>query len=460
MFAQRAALVLAVVCGGFGPTGAADPPGVLLDRARGGRAHALMTQLCDRFGHRLSGSPGLEGAVPWTRAQFAAGGIERAWLEPVLVPHWVRGQEAGRIVAPVASRLALLGLGGTVGTPPGGLTAEVVEADGFEALDALGEAVRGRIVLFNKAIRSGFDGEPGYGSVVKLRSSGPSRAARAGAAGMLLRSLGTASYRLPHTGALNYEDGAPRIPAAAISAEDAELIHRLLATGDTVRVHLQLGAEQHPDRESHNVLAELPGRELPAEIVLIGAHLDSWDVGQGAHDDAAGCAIVIETMRLLAGLEPRPRRTVRAVLFTNEENGLRGAKAYAAAHGQERHVAAIESDSGGARPLGFGVTAGPGSVERIAEIARLLAPLEADRVLPRGGGADISALKPLGVPQVSLVQETTRYFDYHHTEADTVDKVEPADLDRNVAALAVMTWSLAEAEWTLAPLEAEAPQTP
>jgi Zn-dependent M28 family amino/carboxypeptidase len=266
---------------------------------------------------------------------------------------------------------------------------------------------------------------------------------------MLIRSLGTADYRLPHTGALRYKDDAPRIPAAAISAEDAELVHRLLAAGDRVEVHLRLTCQTLPDAESANVLAEIRGRERPDEIVLIGAHLDTWDVGQGAHDDGAGCAIVMETMRLLKRLGLVPRRTIRAVLFTNEENGLRGGRDYAERHGAEHHVVAIESDSGGDAPVGFGITAGEGAVEMVRGIARHLRVLGADTVHPSGGGADISPLKDRGVPVMGLMQDTARYFDFHHTEADTLDKVDPAALVRNVAALATMTWFLAEQEATV-----------
>jgi carboxypeptidase Q len=298
--------------------------------------------------------------------------------------------------------------------------------------------------------------ENGYGTVVQLRAHGASRAAKFGAVGMLLRSLGTADYRVPHTGALHYDEQAPKIPAAAIDAESAELIHRLLASGDEVRVHMEMGCKTLEDAESANVVAELQGREKPDEIVLIGAHLDSWDVGQGAHDDGAGCAVVMETMRLLQRLDHAPRRTVRAVLFTNEENGLRGGKSYAERHGDERHVAAIEMDSGGFRPTGFGVSAGEGGIEMVREILRPLATIGANHVFDGGGGADIGPLRrKSGVPTIGQRVEGAYYFDYHHTEADTLDKVDRADLDRNVAAMAVLVYGLAEAEEALPALEPE-----
>lgn len=412
------------------------------------RAYEKLAYLTDRIGHRLGGSDALAKAVEWTAAELARDG-SRAWTEKVMVPRWVRGEEHGRIVSPATHEMAVLALGDSVPTPEGGLSAEVVLASGFEELEALGrERVEGRIVLFHRPIRPGFDPERGYGSAVGLRHRGASRAASLGAVGMLIRSLGTADYRLPHTGGMGYEDGVPRIPGAAVAAEDADLIRRLLDAGETVRVHLELGSRTLPDVESANVIAEIRGRERPEEIVLIGAHLDSWDVGTGAIDDGAGCAIVMETMRLLNKHGLVPRRTIRAVLFTNEENGLSGGRDYAERHRDEldRHVAAIESDSGGATPLGFGVSAGPGGAEAVAEITRHLARIGADGVVPRGGGADISPMKRYGVPQIGLRQDPTHYFDYHHTVADTLDKVDRGDLDRNVAAMALLAYMLAERE--------------
>ncbi len=414
-----------------------------------GRAWEKLAFLCDRIGPRLSGSPQLERAVRWSAERMRLDGADKVWTEPVMVPHWIRGFERARIESPIDWRMELLALGGSVATPAGGVYGAVVEVVDLDELSALGDSVRGKIVLFNRAIVSGFDGENGYGSASGLRVDGPSAAARQGAIATLIRSLGTANFRLAHTGALRYADDAPRIPAAAISAEDAELIHRLIASGSIVRVRLELGCQTLPDAESANVLAELTGRERPDEIVLIAAHLDSWDVGQGAHDDGAGCAMVMETMALLARLETRPRRTIRAVLFTNEENGARGGRDYAARHGDDRHVVALETDSGAGPPIGFGVSAGPGGVEWVRQIADRLAVIGADQVAPRGGGADIGPLEEFGVPLMSLMQDPTHYFDWHHTHADTLDKVDRAALDRNVAALAVMTFALAERESTV-----------
>jgi len=442
-------------CGLVGDRSGAD--GKIVEAALNqSRAYEKLEYLTDRIGPRLAGSAGLDNAVLWTVEEFRRDGLEKVRTEPVMVPHWIRGVETSRIVVPIEHTMATTALGMSVATPEGGIEGEVVEVASFEELKVLGERVAGKIVLYNKPmVRNGGERD-GYGAAVGMRGSGAVEAAKLGAVATLIRSLGTASYRLPHTGAMGYEDSVPRIPSAAIAAEDAELIHRLLAKGDTVRVQLVLGCRTVPDAPSANVIAEITGRERPEEIVLIGAHLDSWDLGAGAIDDGAGVAVVMETMRLLKSLGMTPRRTIRAVLFTNEENGLRGGRGYAEAHAGElaRHVAAIESDSGGGTPLGFGVSAGPGGVEVVRSIAAALKPIGAREVTPQGGGADIGPTRAAGVPQLGLRQDTTYYFDFHHTAADTLDKVKPEDLARNVAALGVMAYGLAEREAPLPRLPA------
>jgi Zn-dependent M28 family amino/carboxypeptidase len=286
---------------------------------------------------------------------------------------------------------------------------------------------------------------------VPQRSQGAVEAAKVGAVGALVRSVGTASYRLPHTGQMHYDEQVKKIPAAAITAEDADLISRLLKSGREVTMHFELGCEALDDVPSANVVADLPGREKPNEIVLIGAHLDSWDVGTGALDDGAGVAICIEALRLLKALEIKPRRTVRVVLFMNEENGLRGGTEYAHAHASElpSHVAAIESDSGAARPLGFQIQAGPGALDRLRELIPLVSAVGATDVREGHGGADIGPLRTGGVPMLGLRQDVTHYFDYHHTPADTLDKVDRKELAQNAATMAVMAYALAEMEGTL-----------
>lgn len=412
-----------------------------------------LSQLCDGIGHRLSGSPQLERAVAWAAAAMREDGLDRVWLQPVLVPHWVRGEERATMVEPGPQTLSVLGLGRTVGTPPGGVTADVVAVGSFAEFDSLpDDAVRGRIVLWNVPFT-------GYGPTVRYRGQGALRAARRGAVASLVRSVGPVSLRTPHTGAMSaWPDSVAPIPAAAVTIEDAEMMQRLLRRGQRVRVRLELGARTLPDAPSHNVIGELRGREKPGEIVVVGGHLDSWDVGQGAHDDGGGCVISMEALRLMKRLGLRPRRTIRCVLWTNEENGLRGAIAYAdSLRGAfETHVAALESDGGVERPVGFAVAAHvPGTdstdaartaraLRELRAAAPLLAGIGADRLTDGGGGADIGPLMRGGV--LGLAHQTVgeHYFDWHHTPADMLDKVDPVELRKNVAAMAVMLWVLAD----------------
>jgi len=430
------------------PIGAAeaDPVQRIIEAGlRSDGAYRKLAWLSDRIGPRLSGSENLEKAVRWCADEMKRDGLDNVRTEKVMVPHWVRGEASGRIVAPVPHPMFILALGMSDGTPETGLTAEVVEASSLDDVKALGDRAKGKIVLINRRIYPNGGEDRGYGSAVGMRYTGAAAAAKVGAVGMLIRSLATADLRLPHTGGMAYEDGVPHIPAAAISPEDAELIHRFLAAGDSVRVSFTMSCKTLPDAESANVLGEISGSEKPDEIVVIGGHLDSWDVGTGAQDDGAGCAITMEAMRLIRSLGLKPKRTIRAVMFTNEENGLRGGKAYAKTHESElaKHVAAIESDSGGARPLGFGISAGAGATDTVKRLAAVLAPFAADDVQSGGGGADISPTADAGVPQLGLRQDSTHYFDIHHTMADTLDKVDPHDLAMNATAMAVMAWQLA-----------------
>jgi len=330
----------------------------------------------------------------------------------------------------------------------------VVEADSVEALKALGDKVKGKIVLWNKRMERAPTGE-GYGQVVGLRGKGAIEAARLGAVGSLIRSVGTGSYRLPHTGGTRYDDKITKIPFAALSAEDADHLHRLLGTGEPVKVRLKLGAHRAADVTSNNVVGEVPGREKPDEIVLIGAHIDSWDVGQGAQDDGTGCAIVMEALATLRRLGLAPRRTIRAVLFTSEEIGARGGHAYAERHAAElpRHVGAFETDVGAGTPLGISMDAAPAAIGEARALAPLLAPIGATAVDSGFAGADVEPMRAAGVPLVGLSSDPTHYFDIHHSVADTLDKIDPAALGRNVAAMA--TWAFLVADrptrWAGAP---------
>lgn len=423
-----------------------------------GHSYARLAELTDGIGPRLSGSEGAAAAVQWALRSFKADGV-KAWTEPVKVPRWVRGEERGEVLASERTRghpLFLLALGGSPPTAPEGLTAEVVEVTSLEGLAALGDSVKGKIVFFNHTMTVAAD----YGRFAGLRGRGPALAAKAGAVGALVRSLATASLRTPHTGSTRFDDEGPRIPAASVTTEDADLLHRQLALGP-VKVKLVLGCSELPDADSHNVVAEIRGREKPQEIVLISAHLDSWDVGTGAHDDGAGVVMVMEAARLIAKLPQAPRRTVRVVLYMNEENGLRGGRAYAEAHAAElpRHVAAMEMDAGGGRPVSVSLRSGAGGQELIKPWLPPLVALGAANFSAReAGGADISPLVPARVPFFGVEVDSSRYFDVHHTHADTLDKVDPQDLARSTAATAWVTYAFAESPDTL--VRPEAPTSP
>ena len=414
-------------------------------------AYRKLAHLTDRIGHRLSGSPGLAAAIEWTAAELARDG-HVARKEKVMVPVWRRGHESAEVVAPVSRPLPVLGLGGSVATPRGGLTARVVVVQTFAELAAKAAQVKGAIVLYNVALPAYSDVHgSGYGEVVQYRGGGAIAAAKLGAAAVLVRSVTAHSLRTLHTGAMRYQEGVAKIPAASVTTEDADWLARLAADGGEVKVRLTLESAQLPDAESANVIGELRGRELPEEIVVIGAHLDSWDVGQGAHDDGAGCVVMMQVLTTLRRLGLTPRRTIRVVLFTNEENGVRGARAYAEAHREEgsRHVLAIESDSGGFAPRGFDVevkdpAAQRRVVGRVAAVASLLRELGATTVKPGHSGTDIEPLTAYGVPALGLRVDGRTYFDVHHTAADTLDKVDPRQLADNVAAVAVMAYLAAD----------------
>ncbi len=451
----RLALAAALLCAAALAFSAASPEApsdlrVTLERlvraaSETNGAYDTTRSLTDDVGPRLSGSPGGARAVAWAETALKAQGFSNVHSEAVTVPHWERGEESGEIVSPAPFRLSLCALGGSVGTPAGGVEGEVVEAPSLEGVDALGEKAKGKIVFVWKVMERRSDGS-GYGATVPIRGGAASHAAKLGAVGALIRSVGTSNARLPHTGSLRYEEGVPKIPAAALANPDADLIHRLLADGKTVRVHFALGARTLPDATSANVLGEIPGREKRGEIVVLSGHLDSWDLGQGAVDDAAGLGIAIEAARLIAQLPKRPRRTLRVVAFANEENGLAGARAYAKAHAAELpfHVAAIECDSGAGRVSGFEWTAGPSAEGVLANVAEILKPFGVGGIKKGGGGADVGALRAAGVPLFSPIQDVARYFDIHHSADDTFDKIDREELNTGVAAITALAYALAE----------------
>jgi len=440
----------------------ADPPPEatrIMAEALRGESSRILADLTDGVGARLAGSPGADAAVRWAVDWFRAQGIP-VRAEPVLVTHWIRGEERAEVVARKGGRpqpLTVTALGMSAPTPPGGVAGEVLEVRSLEELSALGAKVKGRIVLFQHDMKD----TSGYGRFAGLRMRGPAAAARQGAVAALVRSLSTATLRIAHTGMTLFPPGEKAIPAAALSVEDAELLHRLLARGPvTVRLFLGGHLADPPLAPSANVVAEILGSEKPEEVVVIGAHLDSWDLGTGAIDDGAGVAMVLDTMRIAASMPRPPRRTLRAVLFMNEENGGEGAVAYheASLAAGTRHVAAMEADAGAGRPTGVDVTAGQGGMEAVRAMAAPLDVLGASRVGAGGGGVDISPLAYAGVPLLSLAQETSRYFDWHHSAADTFDKVDPRALAEATAAFAWMAWALADSPVPLPP--APIPSTP
>lgn len=425
--------------------------GAIRDRAlKESRAFEWVRRLTDEVGPRLAGSAGDRAAGPWGKALLESLGFANVRLEPVPVKVWRRVAESGEVVAPFPQPLALTALGGSVATPKEGLEADVVEVASLEALEALVKgapgACRGKIVFINRKMERA-DSMNGYGAVVPIRFHGASRAAAAGAVGVLIRSVGTDSTRLPHTGAMEYEKEVPRVPAAALSIPDADLLSRLVARGNPVRVHFTLDCGDRPDAISANVVGEVRGRDLPDEVVVVSGHIDSWDLGRGAIDDGAGCGIAIEVARLIRNSPRRPRRTIRVVLFANEENGLAGGRTYASAHEAEmtRHAAAFEADSGAGAATGFSWNAGPGAAAVVAELAGLLEPLKAVQVRNGGaGGADVSPLLRFGVPLFGLEQDSSAYFDVHHTANDTLDKVDRRTLDQATAALAALVYAVAD----------------
>ena len=412
-------------------------------------AYETLSYLTDEIGPRLSGSKGAALAVQYATSRFREWGID-VTNEKVMVPHWVRGEERATLVSHNDQKIVLTALGGSVATPAKGVTADVVEVNSYDELKELGAKIKGKIVYYNNPMDMdlvhGGRAFEAYRKAVQFRSTGASRAAEYGAVATVIRSVASASLRTPHTGALRYDAKLPKIPSAAMTTEDAMLVHRLIARGDRVRMHLVLTPRTLPDVESANVVAEIRGSEHPDEIVVIGGHLDSWDLGTGAIDDGSGAAMSMEALHLIKSLGLKPRRTIRCVLFMNEENGLNGGRAYAAAHKAElaKHVAAIETDAGAAAPTGFSTTLKGDALTAFEGRTAFLSRLKANRFEPaQETGADTSFLVEAGVPGFGLVPEPLHYFDYHHTPADTLDKVDPKELAADVAAVTGLAWELA-----------------
>jgi carboxypeptidase Q len=400
-----------------------------------------LTNFGDRFGHRLSGSESLEQSIDWILKTMKEDGLENVTAQPVMVPHWVRGDEYVKMITPRQKALPMLGLGGSIGTPAEGITAEVLVVRDYEELKSKADQANGKIVVYNAPFTS-------YGETVTYRVDGAVEAAKVGAVASLVRSVGNSSMQTPHTGVMYYEEGVRKIPHAAITIEDAQLLQRMQDRGETIELELFMEARTLPDAPSRNVLAEITGSEYPNEVIVLGGHIDSWDVGQGVMDDAGGCFAAWEAVRLMKELGLRPKRTVRVVHWTNEENGLQGGNTYkdsvVAQQAIEDHILAMESDSGVFDPQGFGFSGSDEAFEIIQQIGALLDPLKAGEITRGGGGADISPLMQEGVPGMGLRVDGSKYFWYHHTAADTIDKLDKEAFNKCVAAMAVMSYVVAD----------------
>ena len=413
-----------------------------------GESYQMLEHLATKIGPRLSGSPGAAAAVEWSRHVMKEYEFDSVWLQPVMVPHWVRGQkEEGRIVnskkmGTVAVNICALG--GSVGTGPNGLAAQVIEVKSFEELKQLGNsAIKGKIVFFNRPMDpTKINTFAAYAGAVNQRGAGASEAARYGAIAVVVRSMGSNLEDYPHTGGMSYQPNIPKIPAVAISTKHAELLSKLLKEDNSLQFYLETHCETLEDAPSYNVIGEIKGTDRPEEVIVVSGHLDSWDLAQGAHDDGAGCVQAIEVLRLFKAIGYRPKHTIRAVMYMNEENGLRGGLKYAevveAKH--EKHIAAMESDRGGFTPRGFSMSASDAEREKIRSWKPLLEPYGLSDFSQEGGGADIGPLSRLGVPLIGFLPDSQRYFDYHHTPQDTFDKVNKRELEMGAASMAALTY--------------------
>ncbi len=401
--------------------------------------------LCDTFGPRFTGSANLENAIDWCMKEMKKDGFENVHGEKVKVPRWVRGKESATLLSPRRRALPMMGLGGSVGTSKEGITAEVLVVKSFEDLKTKAKQAKGKIVLFNLPFTE-------YRETVVVRRLGAIEASKVGAVASLIRSVGPFSMQSPHTGNMTYEEGVKKIPHAALSLEDAEMLARIQDRGEKIAIQLKMEAHNLPDGYSRNVIADIPGTEHPEQVVIVSGHIDSWDVGQGAMDDGGGCVASWEAARLMLKLGLKPKRTIRVVLWTNEENGMRGAKEYAKRHENnlQNHVLAIESDSGVFNPTGYGFLGSGKGMETIQAVGKLLNPIKAGEIKKGCRGADVLKLITGGVPVMHLEVDREKYFWFHHTDADTIDKLNPAEFNLCVASMAIMAFTVADLEGTLA----------
>lgn len=409
-------------------------------------AYSRLATMTDMYGSRLSGSPGLERAINWVLARMRDDRLDNVRGEPVMVPHWVRGQESATLVSPRPWKLHMLGLGGSVGTPPEGITAPVLVVKSFDDLSVHAGEAKGKIVLFDSPFPTDVPPMEGYGINVQYRGGAASAAAKVGAVAALIRSVATHSQQSPHTGSLRYQGNVPEIPSAALSVEDAEMLHRMQDRGEPVVVTLKMQAHMLPDVPSRNVVAELRGSERPDEVVVLGGHIDSWDVGEGAMDDGGGSFAAWEAVRLIKELGLRPRRTLRVVMWVNEENGLRGGRAYRDLHDAElpKTVAAMESDNGVFTPSGFRFQGSADGLAMAKQIGALLDKIGAGEVTLGDGEADVGPIIGEGVPGFALNVDDSTYFWYHHSDADMMTVIDLDQFRHCIATMAVMAYVLAD----------------
>ena len=415
---------------------------------REGKSYEMLHHLSTKVGSRLSGSPGAAAAVEWSRHVMQDFGFDSVWLQPVMVPHWVRGQqEIGRVINSKkigTVPMNVCALGGSIGTGPDGIVGKIIEVKSFEELAQLGtKNIQGKIVFFNRPMDpTQINTFAAYSGAVNQRGGGASEAAKYGAVAAIVRSMSPNIEDYPHTGGMRYAANVPKIPAVAISTKHAELLSKLAKEDKDFQFYLETHCETLEDAPSFNVVGEIKGSEYKDEIIVVGGHLDSWDLAQGAHDDGAGCVQSIEVLRLFKSMGYKPKRTIRAVMFMNEENGLRGGTKYAelAEKNKEKHIVAIESDRGGFTPRGFTMTASDAVRQRIQSWKPLLEPYGLTDFGQEGGGADIGPLNKQGVPVLEFLPDSQRYFNYHHTPEDTIDKVDKRELELGSASMAALVY--------------------
>ena len=407
----------------------------LLERSKSDKAlMPVLEDFCDHYPRRLSGSENLERSLDWLVAKFKSDGWN-VYTQPVMVPNWKRNEASLTMSLPMSRSLPVAALGGSEATN-GSLKAKVIVVKSYDELRQRKAEVAGRIVVYNVDFTT-------YGATVKYRFGGASEAARYGAVATLVRSVGPFGLQTLHTGGMGYNDSLAKIPTAAITMEDAMLLQRMQDRGEVVELDLTMNCKWEKDAPSRNVVLELKGTEKPNEVVVMGGHIDSWDLGAGAMDDAGGCFVAWRALAHMRDLGMRPKRTIRVVFWTNEENGIRGGKAYAEQTKNDTHVLAIESDMGTFAPQGFSTNAKGVTRSQIEDIASLLMPVHASQIEDGEGGADISPLEERGVPVMGLKVDDTKYFWYHHTEADTPDKLDAREMNDCVYAMAVMSWCFA-----------------